>query len=233
MTLENTVISRKQCRDCKQWFDKASFPPKSARCKGCLLAKARELSRRPDQVQKRKERRANRTPEQIEAARERGRQDYANRTPEKRQRDAERRQLRKEQDNARARELRAQSPERRQRQAFSVWKSKLKQEYGITPEIYQMMYEDQGGQCYFCGTERPIRGRAGLGVDHNHDKGFTFIRGLLCRTCNANFIDEYQKLPEECRDFPRANDYLLRGETTDYIDSIRQRVAEIAIAEPS
>ncbi len=232
MTSESTATSHKQCRDCKRWFEKTVFPPKSARCRDCLLARARELSRRPDQVQKRKERRANRTPEQREAIRERGRQDYANRTPEQRQRDTERRQLRKELDNARARELRAQSPERRARQGYSVWKSKLKHEYGITPEIHQAMYDAQGGSCYFCGIEKPGRGRGSLVVDHNHDKGARFIRGLLCQTCNANFIDEYQKLPEECRDFARANDYLLRGETTDYIENIRQRVAEMAIAEP-
>ena len=226
MTLENTAISLKQCSGCKQWFDKASFPPKIARCKDCLLAKARELSRRPDQVQKRKERRANRTPEQIEAARERGRQDYANRTPQQKQREYERRQARKEVDNARARELRAQSPERRAKQRASVWKSTLKHKYGITPEIHQTMYDDQGGRCYFCGVEKPSRGRGGLVVDHNHKMGDKFVRGLLCQACNANFIDEYAELPEEHRDFQRANDYLRRGETTDYIDGIRRRVAD-------
>ena len=95
------------------------------------------------------------------------------------------------------------------------------------------MYDDQGGRCYFCGIEKPDRGRGGLVIDHNHDKDPTFIRGLLCQTCNANFIDEYDKLLDEYKDFPRANDYLRRGETTDYIDSIRQRVAEMAVAEPS
>ena len=113
-----------------------------------------------------------------------------------------------------------------ERLAISVWKSKLKHEYGITPEIHQAMYEDQGGKCYFCDVHRPSRGKEGLAVDHDNETGF--VRGLLCRTCNANWVDEYKKLPKECQDSPRTNDYLLRGETGDYIESIKWRSASIA-----
>ena len=105
----------------------------------------------------------------------------------------------------------------------SVWKSKLKHQYGITPEIHQAMYEDQSGKCYFCDGHRPSRGKRGLAVDH--DKVTGFVRGLLCRPCNANWVDEYKNLPEECKDSPRANDYLLRGETGDYVESIKLRLA--------
>ena len=222
MTIENSKPALKQCSNCHQWFEKTTFPLKSARCKGCNLARARELSHTPEQVQKRKERKANRTSEQKDAERERGRRKYANRTPEQMQREYELRQSRKVIDNARSRELRAQSPDRKARQRLSVWKSTLKHNYGISLEIYQVMYEDQGGGCYFC-DESPSSEKVGLAIDHDKDTGF--VRGLLCRPCNANFIDEYRKLPVECRDFPRANGYLRRGETGHYVEGIKQRLA--------
>ena len=218
---ENLQPELKQCKNCGQWFDKASFPAKRGWCRECVRTKARELSRRPDQVQKRKERRANFTPEQQEAERRRGRRRYANRTPEQEQRAQDRRQARKEIDNARARELRAQSPERKKRQHDSVYKSKLKHEYGITPEIHELMYKDQEGKCYFCDKEKRMRGRGCLVIDHK--KG-GFVRGLLCQPCNANYIDEYKRLPREFQDSPRANAYLRRGETGEYVESIKKRL---------
>ena len=110
-----------------------------------------------------------------------------------------------------------------ERQKVSIWKSRLKHQYGITPEIHQTMYEDQGGRCYFCDDRRPSRGKSGLAIDH--DKETDFVRGLLCSSCNSNFVDEYKKLPKELQDSPRTNAYLLRGETGDYIESIKQRLA--------
>ena len=107
----------------------------------------------------------------------------------------------------------------------SVWKSKLKHEYHLTPEMHEIIYRDQDGRCYFCSIKKPRRGRSGLVIDHIKVDGKPIVRGLLCRTCNYNFIDEYSKLPEECKDYPRANAYLRRGETGDYIASIRQRLA--------
>ena len=108
-------------------------------------------------------------------------------------------------------------------QAFSGWKSTLKHMYGVTTEIHEMMYEDQGGKCYFCDDSRPRRGKRGLAIDHDKDTGF--VRGLLCRPCNANRVDEYKKLPKEYQDSPRTNAYLLRGATGDYIESVKQRLA--------
>ena len=224
MTLiDNLEPSLKQCNNCNQWFERTTFPDRGARCKECYLSRRRYLSRTPEQVEKRKDRRANPTPEQQEAERERGRRKYANRTPEQKKRDAERRHSRKEIDNARARELRSQSSDRRARQRFSVWKSMLKHKYGITPEIHQAMYEDQAGKCYFCDAHKPSRSHGGLVIDHDKETGF--VRGLLCRQCNANFIDEYKKLAKELRNSPRTNAYLLRGETGDYIESIMQLLA--------
>ena len=111
----------------------------------------------------------------------------------------------------------------RNRELRSAWKSTLKHKYGITPRIHQVMYEDQGGKCYFCDDHRPSRGKRGLAIDH--DKETVFVRGLLCRPCNANWVDEYKKLPKAFQDSPRTNDYLLRGECGDYIESIKQRLA--------
>lgn len=110
-----------------------------------------------------------------------------------------------------------------ERQRVSVWKSKLEHQYGITPEIHQAMYEDQDGKCYFCDEYRTIRGTDGLAIDHDKETGF--VRGLLCRPCNAGWVDEYKRLPMECQDSPRTNAYLLRGETGDYVKSIKRRLA--------
>lgn len=50
--------------------------------------------------------------------------------------------------------------------------------YGLTPELYDKMYENQGGKCAICGNSELI-----LAVDHDHkiDK----VRKLLCNNCNA------------------------------------------------
>ncbi|MCA1841085.1 MAG: endonuclease VII domain-containing protein [Actinobacteria bacterium] len=53
----------------------------------------------------------------------------------------------------------------------------LKHKYGMTPESYTVMLEDQGGRCAICCT-LPNR----FVVDHNHANGK--IRGILCDTCN-------------------------------------------------
>lgn len=49
--------------------------------------------------------------------------------------------------------------------------------YGITMEVYQQMYNNQGGACAICGSETD------LFVDHNHETGE--VRGLLCNSCNT------------------------------------------------
>ena len=116
-----------------------------------------------------------------------------------------------------------------ERQQISIWKSKLKHEYGITPQIHQLMYDDQDGKCYFCDVLQPSRGKGGLAIDH--DKKTGFVRGLLCRPCNANWVDEYKKLPKEYQDSPRTNAYLLRGDTGDYIEGIKRRLASALDSE--
>ena len=59
-------------------------------------------------------------------------------------------------------------------------KHKMKHKYGITPEIYKGMLEDQNGACGICGGNN--KGRR-LCVDHCHKT--EKVRGLLCNTCNS------------------------------------------------
>lgn len=103
-------------------------------------------------------------------------------------------------------------------------KSRLKTVYGISPEVLQTMYDDQGGKCYFCGSAKPLHGRGALAIDHNHDTGV--VRGLLCKPCNANFLAPYEQLPKELQDSPRTNAYLLRGKSENYIEDIRNRLGK-------
>ena len=144
--IENSDPALKKCRSCRQWLDKAVFPPGRARCRDCHLEMLK----------------------------------------------------------------------------VSVWKSKLKQKYGITPEIHEAIYNDQDGRCYFCDESRPSKGTSGLAIDHDKDSGF--VRGLLCLPCNANWVDEYRRLPPEYQDSPRTNAYLRRGETGHYVERIKRRL---------
>lgn len=56
--------------------------------------------------------------------------------------------------------------------------SKLKQNYGISREEYEAMYEAQNGKCAICC----VKSSETLQVDHDHITGK--IRGLLCADCN-------------------------------------------------
>jgi hypothetical protein len=65
-----------------------------------------------------------------------------------------------------------------------AWKSKIKEQYGLTEEAYLKLLEWSEGGCAICG-ERPHlehRWHKRLAVDHNHATGK--VRGLLCANCN-------------------------------------------------
>lgn len=64
----------------------------------------------------------------------------------------------------------SQTPEQKRR-------ALLKREYGLTPEEYECLYQQQDGACAICGKQGDL-----LCVDHCHDS--KKIRGLLCRNCN-------------------------------------------------
>lgn len=64
--------------------------------------------------------------------------------------------------------------------------SSIRKKYGITPEEYRKLLDQQGGVCAICKHPSTARNRRGtiypLSVDHNHLTGQ--VRGLLCLTCN-------------------------------------------------
>lgn len=56
--------------------------------------------------------------------------------------------------------------------------------YGITPEDYQRMFDEQDGKCAICGKTENLFGTSErLHVDHCHKSGI--VRGLLCGQCNV------------------------------------------------
>lgn len=59
----------------------------------------------------------------------------------------------------------------------------LKCKYGITPEQWDDMFEEQAGLCAICFTPEEVCPKGRLAVDHCHHTGK--VRGLLCLTCNS------------------------------------------------
>jgi len=59
-------------------------------------------------------------------------------------------------------------------------RSQLRRKFGITPERYDELFEEQGGLCAICS--KPEAGRR-LAIDHEHATGT--VRGLLCFRCNV------------------------------------------------
>jgi hypothetical protein len=59
-------------------------------------------------------------------------------------------------------------------------KSELKLNYGLTPEQWEGLFTSQGRKCASCGSDHP--GNRNWNVDHDH--ATTFIRGILCNSCN-------------------------------------------------
>lgn len=80
----------------------------------------------------------------------------------------------READNARARDWRRRNPDKVTR--HRAYK------HGLTPADLERLYELQGGKCAICGDPRPLSGRGGLVIDHDHATGAR--RGLLCQPCN-------------------------------------------------
>ena len=58
--------------------------------------------------------------------------------------------------------------------------------YGLTPEDYQLMFNNQNGVCAICKKPESVLNKTGtvrnLAVDHCHITGK--VRGLLCTNCN-------------------------------------------------
>lgn len=75
-------------------------------------------------------------------------------------------------------------------------KSKLRLDYGMTPESYHEMFLKQGGKCKICGQYGGGVSRDfPLDIDHCHKTGT--VRGLLCGPCNrglGHFGDSLERL---------------------------------------
>ena len=59
----------------------------------------------------------------------------------------------------------------------------IKKLYGLTPEEWNALFEQQKGQCAICGNDFDMNKSKFIQVDHCHDTGV--IRGLLCTKCNV------------------------------------------------
>lgn len=57
----------------------------------------------------------------------------------------------------------------------------LKNKYGLTPEKYKKIFDNQHGCCAICGRHQTEFKKVFV-VDHDHQTGK--IRGLLCYGCN-------------------------------------------------
>jgi hypothetical protein len=73
-------------------------------------------------------------------------------------------------------------------------KAKLILRYGITPDQYKTMLDEQGGVCKICKNICSFRGK--LSVDHCHLT--KVVRGLLCNECN-NMLGRSKDNPEILR----------------------------------
>lgn len=79
--------------------------------------------------------------------------------------------------------------------------SRIRQ-YGIEPEDYDRMLEEQNGGCYVCG-KKPTEKRA-LHIDHDHNTGK--VRGLLCSNHNRGL----GLFNDDIRLIVKVLDYLVR-----------------------
>lgn len=78
--------------------------------------------------------------------------------------------------------------------------SRLRKEYGLTPEEFRLLLDAQDGRCAICGRA-PKKNK--FNVDHCHKTHR--IRSLLCVNCNTNLLPYVERFPEWVR---RAFEYL-------------------------
>lgn len=78
------------------------------------------------------------------------------------------------------------TPEQKERERVAT----IKQRYGITPEQWEQMFEDQGRRCAICNSDHPKIKTGRWATDHCHAS--LGVRGILCHSCNVglgNFKD--------------------------------------------
>lgn len=86
-----------------------------------------------------------------------------------------------------------ENPVSRSRHSF---KQKLRQRYGIEPEDWARLYNEQNGQCAICGSTEK------LNLDHDHETGE--VRGILCWDCNVSLGKFTEKELENALEYLRA-----------------------------
>jgi Recombination endonuclease VII len=67
---------------------------------------------------------------------------------------------------------------------------RLRTDFGMTTEDWDVLFESQGNGCAICGSKKPGRKDNHWCLDHNHENGKP--RGILCHNCNmgiGNFKD--------------------------------------------
>lgn len=72
----------------------------------------------------------------------------------------------------------ANNKNRRRKQKCNTPEYLRQLRYGLTPEQYKQMYDNQKGLCKISSCGRPIKF-----VDHNHETNE--VRALLCKGCNS------------------------------------------------
>lgn len=93
-----------------------------------------------------------------------------------------------------------------------IEKSRLKRQYGITKEEYDIMAVNQNNVCAICGKQETEK-YGKLAIDHDHKTGV--IRSLLCHKCNrglGSFNDDIQILQS-------ALEYLNSHKQTEEIEN--------------
>lgn len=81
-----------------------------------------------------------------------------------------------------------------------------KKNFGLTPQRYAQILDEQGGSCAICRRTEPHGNGTIFGVDHCHATGM--VRGLLCTSCNTGIGN----LGDSIEMLERALDYLRNAE---------------------
>jgi hypothetical protein len=84
-------------------------------------------------------------------------------------------------ETARAQSIRWRK-ENPEKYAASLRKHDLKRHYGITPDIWEVLFADQNHACAACKSPTSGRKNGQWRTDHDHATGK--VRGILCNGCN-------------------------------------------------
>lgn len=101
-------------------------------------------------------------------------------------------------------------------------------QYGLTCTGYEAFREDHQDRCRLCG-----QAKRNMNVDHDHQRGMSSVRGLLCARCNVAHMGRVDR-GEYAIDFGTRN-YLLtpwylarRGEQLPYEPMVSVSIADLS-----